>query len=81
MPMMPFLPPTPVIARFGRLSLLVSQDIRVTGVEDGEGRASVELADSGAELNLKGEKSQPNGPSKVLTDFFAGNRHKHCSLS
>jgi hypothetical protein len=34
------------------LSLLVVEDITVTGIEDGHGGAAEELAASGAELNL-----------------------------
>lgn len=36
----------------GRLSLLVAEDIGVTSVEDGHGRAAEELTASSAELNL-----------------------------
>jgi hypothetical protein len=34
------------------LSLLVVEDVTVTGIEDGHGGAAEELAASGAELNL-----------------------------
>ena len=43
----------------GRLVLLVAEDIRVTGVEDGHGGAAEELATGGAKLNLYKEMCKP----------------------
>jgi hypothetical protein len=44
--------PTGVPTQRLNLSLLVVEDITVTGIEDGHGGAAEELAASGAELNL-----------------------------
>lgn len=35
------------------LSLLVAEDIRVTGIDDGQGGAAEELTAGGTELNLR----------------------------
>jgi hypothetical protein len=43
----------------GYLSLLVAEDIRVTGIQDGEGGASEELSAGSAELDLYYEKCKP----------------------
>lgn len=54
------------------LSLLVAEDIRVTGIDDGQGGAAEELTAGGTELNLcRGYCVSKCEPSKVK-DFFAG---------
>lgn len=54
----PILPRTPRNAELpcGNLSLLVAQDVGVTGIEDGHGGATEELTASGAQLNLQGKE-------------------------
>lgn len=56
----------------GALCLLVAEDIRVTGIEDGQGTASVHLSEGSAELNLEDKTSKHLDPPKSVKDFFYG---------
>jgi hypothetical protein len=41
---------------FSRLSLLLAEDVAVTSVQDGHGRAAEELSAGGTKLDLEGAK-------------------------
>ena len=52
------------------LGSVSTENVRVTGIQNGHGRASVEFSAGGAQFNLC--KSISTGPSKAEDGFFSG---------